>query len=92
MIALRMRRSIEASSGFIIDRRDLGGPRSQRGVRKISLEVFFRTDVIDRRSLLSCRDSNPSSISMPSQAGRDFPVGMVGPEPSAQVFSRLFLF
>jgi hypothetical protein len=40
-------RSFETSSGFIIDRRDLGGPRSQRGARKISLEVFFRTDVID---------------------------------------------
>jgi hypothetical protein len=50
MIALRMRPYIETSSGFIIDRRELGGPRSQRGVRKISLEVFFRTDVIDGHS------------------------------------------
>ena len=41
MIALRMRRQIETSSGFIIDRRDFGVPRSQRGVRKISPEVFF---------------------------------------------------
>ena len=46
---------------------DLGGPRSQRGVRKISLEVFFRTDVIDGHSLLSCRDSNPNSISIPER-------------------------
>jgi hypothetical protein len=47
-----------------MDRRDLGGPRSQRGVRKISLEVFFRTDVIDRHSLLCCRNS----ISIPHLA------------------------
>ena len=69
MIDLRMRR-IETSSGFIIDRRDLGGPRSQRGVRKISLEAFFRTDAIDGHSLLSCRDSSPNSISIPLSANR----------------------
>ena len=43
-------------------------PWRARGVRKISLEVFFRTDVIDGHSLLSCRDSNPNSISMPLSA------------------------
>jgi hypothetical protein len=37
-------------------------------MRKISLEVFFRTDVIDRHSLLSCRDPNPNSISIPLSA------------------------
>ena len=68
MIALRIRQYIESSSGFIMDRRDLGGPRSQRGVRKISLEVFFRTDVIDRHSLLCCHDPNLNSISIPLSA------------------------
>src|SRR5206468_1171361 len=61
--------ALETSSGFIIERRDLGGPRSQRGVRKISLEVFFRTDVIDGHSLLS--DPNPNSISIPLSAQRE---------------------
>jgi hypothetical protein len=40
-------------------------------VRKISLEVFFRTDVIDGHSLLSCRDSNRNSISIPLAAQHD---------------------
>ena len=65
MIALRMRRQIETSSGFIIDRRDFGGPRSQRGVRKISLEVFFRTDVIDGHSLLNCPAVNTPVVRDP---------------------------
>jgi hypothetical protein len=42
-----MLRYIQSSSRFNIDRRYVGGLRSQRGVRKVSLEVFFRTDVID---------------------------------------------
>lgn len=40
-------------------------------MRKISLEVFFRTDVIDGHSLLSCRDSNPNSIAIPLAAQHD---------------------
>ena len=32
---------------------------------------FFRTDVIDGHSLLSCRDSNPNSFSIPLSAQRE---------------------
>jgi len=65
MIALRMRRQIETSSGFIVDCSDFGLPRSQRGAREISLEGFFRNDVIDGHSLLNCPAVNTPVVRDP---------------------------
>jgi hypothetical protein len=65
MIDLRMRRQIEAPSRFIFDRRDLGGPRSQPGVR------FFGPMPLMGTPFLSRRDSNPHSFSIPLSAQRN---------------------
>jgi hypothetical protein len=69
VIALRMRRAIETSSGFIIDRRDLGGPRSA-ACEKFRWKFFFGAKSL-MGTPLSCRDSNPNSISIPLSAQRE---------------------
>ena len=67
MIALRMRRQIETSSGFIIDRRDFGVPRSQRGVRKISPEVFFGPMSLMGTPYSTAATRTPTRFRSPSQ-------------------------
>jgi hypothetical protein len=68
MIDLRMRRQIEASSRFIIDRRDLGGLGE-----RFRWKRFFGPMPLMGTPFLSRRDSNPHSFSIPlsAQQNRD---------------------